>query len=295
MEVGFSPDGRWLATADRIGDTIGIRLWSLPDGRPGPVFPDTGRPFSFSADGRRLVGPDSAAWGPVRLFRTWEIPTGACQTVSTPWASYHKAACFSEDGAGLIVSEMLPTRPFYRLACRALATGRERWQIPGVGSDPLAGGRLITCVNGDDSGLELTIHDTTDGRLIHRISGDDLVDLQLAPDGRTLAYNRFPTSTGIPVVRWLEVHVPFLRRPTRMLALMDLSSGREETLPGGWSVRFAADGQTLAVVEDDWNCRLWDVPPRKSLTWFAAAVSGLAMPIGLLAVWRSRRLRRKAA
>jgi hypothetical protein len=39
------------------------------------------------------------------------------------------------------------------------------------------------------------------------------------------------------------------------------------------------------------NVGLWDIPPRKSLTWFAAVAALLALPIALVAWRRTRKLR----
>ena len=45
----------------------------------------------------------------------------------------------------------------------------------------------------------------------------------------------------------------------------------------------------------DGQLEFWDIPPRKSLTWFALSAAVLALPPAGLAWRRSRRLRRETA
>jgi hypothetical protein len=55
----------------------------------------------------------------------------------------------------------------------------------------------------------------------------------------------------------------------------------------------ASDSSALAL-RDPWAQSLWliwDIPPRKSLTWFAAGAAILALPIALVAWRRTRKLR----
>ncbi|HEX4592450.1 MAG TPA: hypothetical protein VH120_21145 [Gemmataceae bacterium] len=55
------------------------------------------------------------------------------------------------------------------------------------------------------------------------------------------------------------------------------------------------DGRLLAVPTANGVVELWELSPYKPLPWFVAAAVGLALPLALVAWWRSRRLRRKAA
>jgi serine/threonine protein kinase/WD40 repeat protein len=57
-EVGFSPDGRWLAARG-----YGLRLWDVASGRGGPEI--GGGNFTFSADGKTLAAETSS--GVLRL------------------------------------------------------------------------------------------------------------------------------------------------------------------------------------------------------------------------------------
>ena len=54
--LAWSPDGRWLASAGGFGDQT-VRLWSVEDGKPGPVIKPRGGALAmaWSPDGRRIV------------------------------------------------------------------------------------------------------------------------------------------------------------------------------------------------------------------------------------------------
>jgi WD40 repeat protein len=60
---------------------------------------------------------------------------------------------------------------------------------------------------------------------------------------------------------------------------------------GNAAVQLSPDGRTLAVFASDNRVQLWDIPPRKSLTWFAAGAALLAFSIALVARRRIRRLK----
>jgi hypothetical protein len=66
--------------------------------------------------------------------------------------------------------------------------------------------------------------------------------------------------------------------------------GRVMDVHFGSAPLLSPDGRTLAVQREDLAIELWDVPPRKSLTWFLAAAALLALPLAWLARRRVRRL-----
>jgi len=57
---------------------------------------------------------------------------------------------------------------------------------------------------------------------------------------------------------------------------------------------WSSDGKLLAISRPD-SLTVWDIPPRKPLTWFAAGATLLALPTFTIACRRVRRLRRQAA
>jgi hypothetical protein len=52
-------------------------------------------------------------------------------------------------------------------------------------------------------------------------------------------------------------------------------------------------GETVAIFQSGSNnsWQIWDIPPRKSLTWFTAGAALLALPIAVIARRRVRKLR----
>ena len=56
---------------------------------------------------------------------------------------------------------------------------------------------------------------------------------------------------------------------------------------------WTSDGQKLGVTNREDKTRtwqIWEIPPRKSLTWFCAGAALLALPTALVARWRIHRL-----
>jgi WD40 repeat protein len=103
--IAFSPDNRWLATADQNG---GVNLWEVsqitsPDARPlelgGEVWGD---PLAFSPDSARLASGNTE--GEVRLWDLRELPRSAStvlkedeQPTDTPFTLLWKWSRFNED------------------------------------------------------------------------------------------------------------------------------------------------------------------------------------------------------
>jgi hypothetical protein len=61
----------------------------------------------------------------------------------------------------------------------------------------------------------------------------------------------------------------------------------------GVEADWSPDATTVAFLNADGNnlLTIWDIPPCKSLTWFAAGAAILALPIALVAWRRTRKLR----
>jgi hypothetical protein len=79
--------------------------------------------------------------------------------------------------------------------------------------------------------------------------------------------------------------------------LFDAPTGRRLGFVRGWfeTVHGSADGTRLATMDptaDGRTLLIWDIPPRKSLTWFAITAGFLLTAACLWALWRSRRIRR---
>jgi WD40 repeat protein len=108
------------------------------------------------------------------------------------------------------------------------------------------------------------------------------------------------------LVRALGLKYPFAGSDLRINAaifdvrtgehLVEIPSVSEEIVEGIRplvSLDWSPDDKTLATLQSGtlnvWN--LWDIPPRKSVTWFAAGAALLALPIAFVARRRVRELR----
>jgi WD40 repeat protein/serine/threonine protein kinase len=93
-QVGFSPNGRWLATLSR---KTGVRLWDAATGEPPShelAHPEV-ISFAFSPDSRRLVSS-----GQDQFVRLWEVPSGRL-LAENRLAAWRCA--FSPDGRRVVV------------------------------------------------------------------------------------------------------------------------------------------------------------------------------------------------
>jgi WD40 repeat protein len=155
----------------------------------------------------------------------------------------------------------------------------------------IAGGTLFCSTELiDDSTVEVTTLNMADGRPRSSIQMDRAQEMLFAQNGQVIAITYDRTQRLGAVGRWLHNHVPFLKLSDRELKLVDAPSGKTvAVISGGRHVMWGPDGHTLAVIGEDNICRLWDIPPRKPLTWFALAAAVLALPLAGLA-WRRVRL-----
>jgi WD40 repeat protein len=93
--VGFSPDGKWLATGGG-----GVRLWEVGTWRPGPVVSGPNHySFAFACDGRLLAVQDDP--GIVRLVVPGENGKELAR-LTAPVDTPLLPRCFSPDGTQLI-------------------------------------------------------------------------------------------------------------------------------------------------------------------------------------------------
>ncbi|MEU1850374.1 helix-turn-helix domain-containing protein [Streptomyces sp. NPDC019990] len=273
-EVRLSPDGRTLATAERIGDRYVFQLRDPRDGRllrtlPTPSLPasptgmptvpvDTTEPLlSFSPDGGMLAygvsvfGGDAA---PQRLT-VWDVAAGQAKTtvdLATASTRATEAIALGRGGRTLLTARL--TEDGYLNETWDTTRGRRTALLPGQGGGILAvspdGGLLVTdnrVVRGGRS------------RAHALVQGDSIMAMAFAPDGSGLAAG---DRTGRVAV-WdggLRHRAGILRNV--FLPPVDASSDSAETTT---ALAFSPDGSTLAVGGDSGTVQLWDVATQQPL------------------------------
>ncbi|MDF3140430.1 MULTISPECIES: helix-turn-helix domain-containing protein [unclassified Streptomyces] len=272
--VRLSPDGRTLATAERIGDRHVFRLRSTRDGRllrtlPDPSHPAfrTGTPtvpadvteplLSFSPDGGVFAyGVSAVGWDTVpQRLTVWDVAAGRAKTtvdLATASAMAPDAIALGPGGRTLltarltddgIVNETWDTTQRRRTAL-----------LPGPAGRHLAVSR--------DGGLLVTDNRVVRAGRSHAhdlVQHDDIAALAFAPDGSGLAAG---DSTGRVAV-WdgdLRHRAGILRNV--FLAPVDPSSDSAETIT---ALAFSPDGSTLAVGGDAGTVQLWDISTQQPL------------------------------
>jgi WD40 repeat protein len=196
--TAISPDGRWLAAA--CGDRR-VRLFSLPDGRTGPVLETGGAAgaLSFSRDGRRLaVGGESG------VARVFEAASGARVFESPAAKRGIGAIALSPDGGRLAMAPVEDAVLVYDLeGHRPIATIAASF-AGAIGLAFSPDGRLLATANGDTS---VRLFDAASARPICAFDGLDLEPfaLDFTPDSKVLvvggadrALVAIDTQTGTP-------------------------------------------------------------------------------------------------
>jgi hypothetical protein len=119
----------------------------------------------------------------------------------------------------------------------------------------------------------------------------------VAPDESAFVVQRYGTATDMlgQWFTWFGVKWPFRNTVNRYdCRMFETTTGRLIGDFPGCQPRWSPDSRTLATfLKSDYPSPigLWNIPPRKSLTWFAAGAAILALPIVLVAWRRTRKLR----
>jgi RNA polymerase sigma factor (sigma-70 family) len=193
--IGFSPDGRLLATGGR--DTP-IHLWDVMEAKKLRTLGETGDMvgcLTFSPDGKSLAYGRSRIGNEAdtKTLRLMDVATGK-ELRSFDGGGYVPAVCFSPDGATLAAWHDMPDKHLVRLW--DVATGRELCRYVGhqAGGWALAfspDGKLIASGGGDVARRDNAVHlwEAASGRLIRRFDGhhSGVSSLAFSPDGCKLA------------------------------------------------------------------------------------------------------------
>ncbi|MFI5549266.1 helix-turn-helix domain-containing protein [Streptomyces sp. NPDC051738] len=272
--VRLSPDGRTLATAERIGERYVVQLRNTRDGRllrtlPTPSLPafrtgtatvpaEATEPLlSFSPDGGTFAYGVSAPLRdttPQRLT-VWDVAAGHVKTtvdVATASATPTDAIALGPGGRSLLTAHS--TEGGFVNEIWDTTRQRRTALLPGPGGDHLAvsrdGGLLVTDNRVVRAGRSHT-HDL--------VQHDGIGAIAFAPDGSGLAAGDWTGRVAI----WdgdLRHRAGILRNV--FLAPVDPSSDSAETVT---ALAFSPDGSTLAVGGNAGTVQLWDIATQQPL------------------------------
>jgi WD40 repeat protein len=308
----LSPDGRLLATSDPKDGRESARWWDIEAGRYVRTFPGARGPFAFSPDGRWFAATTEAPGNAPNncIVRVWEVASGrevAALTVPCKWVG---GLVFSPDGATLAAAG------WHRDAAHAqhpevhawdAATGQSRLDL--LDACDLIGfapdGRLVVLDRGVGAS-SVSWWDPRTGAGEQRVYPPRRgYEFKFSrghvewPGGRRLKLESYSSRAPNRFEAWLA-RLPFwanLGRPREAmgLRLLDALTGDELGVwegVGGSSAHgygfCTPDGATFITQGMNGQIQLWDVPPRKPLTWFLALAALLALPPTVLARWRVR-------
>ncbi|WP_128434006.1 helix-turn-helix domain-containing protein [Streptomyces cyaneus] len=272
--VRLSPDGRTLATAERIGERYVVQLRNTRDGRllrtlPTPSLPafrtgtatvpaEVTEPLlSFSPDGGTFAYGVSVPLGdttPQRLT-VWDVAAGHVKTtvdVATASATPTDAIALGPGGRSLLTAHS--TEGGFVNEIWDTTRQRRTALLPGPGGDHLAvsrdGGLLVTDNRVVRAGRSHT-HDL--------VQHDGIGAIAFAPDGSGLAAGDWTGRVAI----WdgdLRHRAGILRNV--FLAPVDPSSDSAEAIR---ALAFSPDGSTLAVGGNSGTVQLWDIATQQPL------------------------------
>jgi hypothetical protein len=309
----FSTDSRLFAYADRESGEDWIRVWDVMGGREecglrlGPPQAPVGRVMAFSPGDRTLATGEPARDVPASVdsvVRLWDLTS---RRPIWAWTGPPGWNClrvqFSPDGRYLaaVFQTKASGPPYERVYCLDTA-GREVHRAdagevsfpPGV--DWFALYDLPTPLDLRRRGY--------DGR-------DHTAAAVFEPDERPIGTDSLTVGIARPVPHplrdWVSaqgIRWPFGTEEGVYLRFADARTMRPlGVLPRlimfgspeiGVSEVFSGDGRVFAVTDDS-GVTIWDVPSRKSLHWFLAAATALAVAAAGWAGHRTRRLRAVAS
>lgn len=300
-QIGFSPDGRLLASMGMGGNSI--KLWEVSTGRllrqlesaiPSLGSSSLSRPFRFSADGKTLV-----AFAEGRL-RRWEVDTGReLNNVLLPSAKDLVSAILSEDSRTL--AALNADSSSVRLW--DVGTGRELRPLTFDKDDRIAAqgaialspdgkllGALIESVNastrGIDTKLQLLLWDVANGKQTQSLNVKStksqfgnmtpsipIVSLSFTADGQWLAV-RDETATKIWETR--------SGREVKTFQSPRLSAAQADAVFGQFAGKFLfnADKSIITMVSETNKVSLLDGASANQLHLLAghdAPIVGLSM------------------
>jgi WD40 repeat protein len=312
--AAFRPDGRQIVYSYRFGGRW-LRIWDVDSGREIAAIPDAGPPAAWSEDGRMMAYTTRSRGLSLESVHLWDGGTRATRAFHsfTPLSEELKQLAFSPDGQTLtgVIGERIEGRGTLDIWDRVIGwdveTGRETYRYDTSWACLLRGLPWFAMAD-YSNGPNALVHRYDYASGMHRgdfgargFFGQSWSGL--SPDGLLALGSR---EQATPLLEMLNRHFPAqFPQPTsseRPLLVgtdtdrfvyslpMDLDRQFRSRPPCAWS----QDGAMLAIAGND-MVAVWDIPPRKSATWFAVGAALFALPPFLIARRQVRGLLQEAA
>jgi WD40 repeat protein len=262
-------------------------------------------PMAFSTDGRLLAAasydPDSHLPDKVVV---WDVATGQVLIdFRVSLVSLRKLE-FSPDSRRLFAA--VEATHSSDLSLSVASPDVVVWDVPLRRElRRLAGKRLVSAnlphlfITAEPGKIRCYDTETADEMYSVDLEMDDTVQFSVSAAGQWVVAPRYSMSGLDRFLNWVrKMGVPLLGTSTFRpgIRLLDVNTGKQVSEIASVTRHvLSPDGRTLAVSTDSNSTELWDIPPRKPLTWFALAAAVLAPALAGLAWRRSRRLRREVA
>lgn len=310
----FSADGHWFAYSEKNYPEQGVRIWDVDAGRVRRTLrPANGllkmRPnhrLAFSLDGRTLAVADCVG-GPmtkdVTRVQLWDWDNGqVTRTFDGPASDGCCRLEFSPDGNHVVAQfDIRGSRGDSRdqVCCWDVADARQTMVIHGRIAAVAPGRLWVYARNPATLQPFLQVREFAGGK----VKEIDLIGT-LSQDGQTAAIGSHEPH---PIRDWITARGlawPFSEREYVRTQLVDVATKRvigqlpawrdlAECRSAGWA-GFSTDGRLYAE-QIDFGLRIWDVPPRKPLSWVVAGSAVLAVLLARRARRRSQALLRVAS
>jgi WD40 repeat protein len=255
-DVVYSPDGKYLATADSDGSA---QLWSADTHQPIRTFAGRGQQaaisVAFAPDGKTLAVSDSSG-----LVTLWDVATASStDTLSQPGSGPVTDVAFSPDGRTIATaSEDGPAR-LWNVETGSMDTALVAVNVRIISLAFSRDGKLL--VTGgqqvDQPGGQPTVElwDVGTGRQTTAIAGftHPVVSVAFSPDGGTVAAGDGDDNT---------VHT--YSAATGLETAGFVATGASSV----FGVAYSPDGTKLAAAYEDATARLWNSATGQPVTTF---------------------------